>query len=376
VEFLLTRTQLLKYPFSREARQATQNFARDVRALIEFLSSEENEYLIEEAEQRVAAALKGNQIKLSDYGDSRDVLVYPTARLIVEKINHPRLKQYQAEAESKAVNRHLGSEKNGVVLHLADSSFDWSIKSLGEIKNRSRLPLSLRTFDFKIRFEDFLEVAPSFHQAAWKLINRYVDEGWVFIKRSELDRLMSGKSKQLILESGLDVPTLPQRLTEAVQRIESQLRGRIKKSEPVEITGDITAAFPPCIGRMYDDSVQGKNLAHDARFALAAFLLKISMSKDDVIGIFKAAPDFARGLAEYQVRHIASKSGGEGYTPPGCKKLQGSSLCPVYLGEAWDPLCEYILHPLEFYQTRAWEISKDVDSHDWYARKRQKKQSF
>ncbi|MGV9103821.1 MAG: hypothetical protein ACOC3C_06875 [Candidatus Thorarchaeota archaeon] len=373
---MLTRKQLLKYPFSRESRNAVQDFARDVRALIDVLSSERYEYLIEAAEERVNTALKGDPIKLPDNGDSRDVLVYPTARLIVEKINHPRLKQYQAEAESKAVNRYLGYEKDRIVVHLCSTSFDWSIESLGAIAHRGHLPLVLRTFDFKIRFEDFLEVAPTFHQAAWKLINRYVEDGYVFIKRSELDRLMSGKSKQLILESSLDVPTLPQRLTEAVQRIESQLRGRIKKTEPVKMTGDVTAAFPPCIAHMYDDSVQGKNLAHDARFALASFLLKIGMTEEEVIGVFKAAPDFARGLAEYQVRHIASKSGGEGYTPPSCKKLQGSSLCPVYLGEAWDPLCEYILHPLAFYQTRAWEVTKGVDSHDWYAREKQKKQNF
>jgi DNA primase large subunit len=127
---------------------------------------------------------------------------------------------------------------------------------------------------------------------------------------------------------------------------------------------------------MHDDSVQGKNLPHEARFALAAFLLKIGMSQDEVLGVFRSSPDFVTDLARYQVRHISSKSGGQGYTPPGCKKIQGNGLCPVYLGVTFDPLCEYILHPLAFYKTRAWETLKGIESRSWYAAKKRKRQSL
>ncbi|MFX1369556.1 MAG: hypothetical protein ACFFAY_13240, partial [Promethearchaeota archaeon] len=152
--------------------------------------------------------------------------------------------------------------------------------------------------------------------------------------------------------------------------------GKIRRTEPVKITEKSTSAFPPCIAQIHEDSLAGKNVSHEARFALAAFLLKIGMDIKEVMGVFRTAPDFVQTLAEYQVRHISSKSAGEGYTPPGCRKMQGNSLCPVYLGEFFDPLCEYVLHPLAFYETRAWELSKGVLDHGWYLKKKRKRQSF
>ena len=132
---------------------------------------------------------------------------------------------------------------------------------------------------------------------------------------------------------------------------------------------------------MYDDSISGQvNLSHDARFALAAFLLRIGMSEEDVNVVFGHAPDRDNRLIEYQVDHIASKRSMttevQGYFPTGCKKLQTNNLCPVYSGVTFDPLCEYVLNPLGFYSTRAWEISKNITNHSWYAQKKDKKQTF
>jgi DNA primase large subunit len=350
--------------------------ANDLGKLIAFLENPENHYIIEEAEARILAAIDQSQIRTPNNRDDRDVLVYPTSRLIVEKIGVPRLREYQAEAESKAVNKNLGSEDSKFIMTLARSSFRWRLESLGTPIERAELPENLRKYEFRMGFENFLEVAPSFRSPEWKLVNRMVQNGWVYISKSELARLVSGKFKQVILDSFLDVPELPSRLTEAVQRIETEIRGKIRKSSPIEITETITTAFPPCIKMMHNDSVRGKNLPHEARFALASFLLRIGMDVEEVVAIFKAAPDFARASAGYQVRHIASKSGGKGYDPPGCRKMQTFGLCPVYVGEIFDPLCEYVLHPLGFYETRAWESTKGITNHSWYASKRKRKQKL
>jgi DNA primase large subunit len=239
----------------------------------------------------------------------------------------------------------------------------------------------MKTFDLKIRFENFLEVAPDFHAEEWKLINRYVDRGWTLIRQRELNRLISGKFKQIVLFGKLDIPRLPARLAEAVQRIETEIKGEIRQVTPLKIDGQVNAAFPPCMQKMYDDSISGQvNLSHDARFALAAFLLRVGMSEDDVNKVFGHSPDKDNRLIEYQVDHIASKrsmsSEEQGYFPTGCKKLQTNNLCPVYSGETFDPLCEYIINPLSFYNTRAWEVSKNITNHSWYAQKKDKKQFF
>ncbi len=373
---MATRLQLLRYPFSREARQAMQRVARDLGTLINIVEAQEGNYVIREATERVYAALNQEEIVTVNTNDDRDFLIYSTARLIVEKLGDNRLKEYQAEAESKAVNKHLGNESDDFVMHLCRTSFDWDVERVGGSTKKSALPDYLQRFDFQMSFINFLEIAPRFHADEWKLVNRIVERGKVPVRGSELRRLISEKFKILILNSTLSVPTLPRNLSLAVQQIESDLKVKLKRSEPIKFTEKTVTAFPPCITAMHQTALEGKNLSHHARFTLASFLLKIGMSEDEVLGIFKSAPDFVRGLAEYQVRHIASKSGGEGYTPPACRNLRGNGLCPVYQGTTFDPLCEYIVHPLGFYETRAWEISKGVKSHSWYAQKRKKLQSF
>jgi DNA primase large subunit len=375
--------QLLKYPFSREARQTSQRYARDLKALVDLLNRPENHYLVEEAENRVYSAIKQSEITYPDMRDERRVLVYSASRLIVEEINNPRLRARQAEAESKTVNRLLADEDNDLLETLCNESLEWSVETMGTLHDRAQLPLSLKAFEFRIRFEDFLEVAPDFHAEEWKLINRYVDKGWVLIRKRELNRLVSGKFRQIIMFGRLEIPKLPRRFVEAVQRVEAEMKGKLRQFEPVKITGQITSAFPPCIQKMYDESMSGRvNLSHDARFALAAFLLRIGMSENDVQKVFDHSPDRDNRQIVYQVDHIAKKtsmkSDVQGYTPTGCKKLQTNNLCPVYNGEADDPLCEYVLNPLAFYNTRAWELSREppITDHTWYARSREKKQAF
>ena len=375
--------QLLKYPFSREARQTSIRLARDLKALVDLLNRPENHYLVQEAENRVYSAITQSEITYPDMRDEKHVLVYSAARVIVEEINNPRLRALQAEAESKTVNRLLADESDEVLETLCNESLGWTVETMGNIQERVQLPLPLRSFDFRIQFENFLEVAPDFHADEWKLINRYVDKGWVLIRKRELNRLVSGKFRQIIMFGHLDLPRLPQRFAESVQRIEVEIKGKFRKYEPLKITGQVTSAFPPCIQKMYDDSMSGQvNLPHDARFALAAFLLRIGMTEDDVNKVFGHSPDSDNRQIVYQVDHIASKrsmkSDTPGYTPTGCKKLQTNNLCPVYLGLTYDPLCEYVLNPLAFYSTRAWELSRQppITNHSWYAKSKEKKQSF
>jgi len=371
----------LQYPFSTEARQASQKLARDLGAMATLLDRPENLFIVEAAEKRVYSALVNEEIELPSMQDPKEVLIYPTARLIVEEIASPQLRARQAEAESKSVNKQLRQEDDTFVINLCTSSFGWAVQSIGTLMERAKLPMQIKTYDMKIKFEDFLEVAPDFHAEEWKLVNRFVDHGWALIRRRELDRLISGRFRQIVLTGRLDIPKLPRSLAEAVERIETEMKGHIQQTESFKIEGQVNSAFPPCIQKMYDDSVSGQvNLPHDARFALAAFLLRIGMSENDVSDVFSHAPDRYDSLISYQVGHIAGKkstvSEEQGYFPTGCKKLRTNNLCPVATGETFDPLCEYIINPLSFYNIRAWEVSKNITNHSWYAEKKDKKQSF
>ena len=203
----------------------------------------------------------------------------------------------------------------------------------------------------------------------------------MLIYRNEINRLISGKFNKIILSARLDIPKLPKEVNNSISRIRKELKSQIPAATPFEIEGQVNSAFPPCIQKMYDDSISGHiNLSHVARFTLAAFLLKIGMKKHEVNAIFEPSPDKRSNLTTYQVGHIARKKSitaiTKGYMPTGCKKLQINNLCPSNNQKQFDPLCEYVVNPLSFYNTRAWEVSNEIMSRSWYAEKKDKQQFF
>lgn len=372
----------LKYPFSREAREASQKLARDLGDLVEFVSQPTNEYIVRAAEERIFDALTKSTIDYPSMNDERDVLIYPTSRLIVESIGNARLRALQAVAEEKAANKALSSENPKLTRHLCETAFGWTIESMGDLGERTRLPLHLRTFEFRIRFENFLEVAPMIRAPEWNLINRYLDRGWIPIRRSELVRLASGKVHQIIKGGKVEhLPSLSEPLAASVERLTAEMPSHLRKLEPLKFEEVVQSAFPPCMAVLYTKQSKGEeNLPHFARFALAAFLNRINLDRKEILEIFGQAPDSAGGIIEYQVNHISSKRTSDedetGYTPPNCAKMISQRLCPVDEGATFDPLCEYILNPLSFYTTRYWEESVNITNHSWYSRKREKKQTF
>ena len=81
----------MRYPFSLEARQTSQKLARDLGALVSLLDRPDYQYIVKEAQDRVYAALTQSQIRYPSMENESDVLIYPAARLIVEKIGLPQL---------------------------------------------------------------------------------------------------------------------------------------------------------------------------------------------------------------------------------------------------------------------------------------------
>lgn len=381
---MYSMTRHLKYPFSQEARTMSQKLARDLGDLVKFVSLPENEHIVEAAEDRVYRALKDGYIQYPPFDDERDVLIYPTARVIVEGVRDSRLRAKQAEAEEKAVNRELGKEKPEFISEICATSFKWKIESTGDLSERAELPLQLRTFDFRIRFENFLEVSPMFKSREWALANRFLSRGWVLVRRAELVRMASAKFRQIILGSRLELPPLTGRLTQSVERIQSQLPKKREYTRPEETQ---ETAFPPCMDLLYRTLKNGHHLAHAERFTLAAFLNKINVARDEIKRVFGYSPD-ARGagsIIDYQVDHIASKgsrsydddSEDTGYMPYNCKRMRELGICPVDKGDVFDPLCEYVVNPLSFYNRRAWEVSKGYKPNPaYYGKNWEKRQEF
>ncbi|WP_393970794.1 hypothetical protein OXIME_001026 [Oxyplasma meridianum] len=108
--------------------------------------------------------------------------------------------------------------------------------------------------------------------------------------------------------------------------------------------------FPPCINEYISQMRDGVNLPHMARFTMVSFLNKVGMPRDDIISLFKTAPDFNERMTTYQVDHVTGNISGKEYSPPKCAVLQSNHLCY----KENDRLCnqEWLKHPLQYYSLK------------------------
>ncbi len=111
----------------------------------------------------------------------------------------------------------------------------------------------------------------------------------------------------------------------------------------------MAAAMPPCMKNLLGLLQSSKHISHMGRFAMAAFLLNIGTSEEELLKMFKSFTDFEERLARYQVEHIAGKRGSRRkYTAPNCSTMRTHGLCVNP-----DELCANIIHPLSYYRRKA-----------------------
>ena len=196
----------------------------------------------------------------------------------------------------------------------------------------------------RIRVTSYLRGAVRIRDEKWRLLNRELSDGWVFIGSKELVRLV-----EEILREKLEEPLpidLPEEILEEVRKV--QVRSEVERvdvSLPVRIE-----FFPPCMKKILSDLQKGINVPHTARFAITAFLLNIGMDVDTIIELFSSAPDFDEEKTRYQVEHIAGQRGkGSEYICPSCETMRTYHNCYADCN---------VLSPLTYYFMKAKSFAK------------------
>ncbi len=185
---------------------------------------------------------------------------------------------------------------------------------------------------FKVDVVDYLRGAVRIKAEEWKLVNRRLEGGYVFLSKREFVRLLE--------------EYLRERLSE---RLEVGIDLRVKVDERVDEfelrdLGIRAECYPPCMKKILSDLRRGINVPHSARFAIASFLLNIGMDVDDVVEIFRSAPDFDEDKTRYQVEHIAGQRGrGQEYICPSCDTMRSYGNCYA------DDSCSNVNHPIQYY---------------------------
>lgn len=345
VNQLLTKSDLAKYPFLPEAA----NYVRQLLLDIEELTKPEYKELLENAEKRIRNCITRNSLEEESNKYEIEIPTFPISIMLVAAIGDPFLKKRYALLEAKKIAQHLQEEKLEKILYIA-SFFKWKIKTL---KNQSFYP----KYEFKLHFTNYLENATIFHEKKWKLTNRRMEEGEIFLSRADVARLLEEEIRKHIekkLET--EIPRLPEELNERVEKLRELLKSRKRRMQQEELPKIVLLeAFPPCMKKLYEMVLRGQHLSHIQRFALTTFLVNIGMSPENVMNLFKTSTDFNEKMTKYQVEHIAGTRGSRTkYVPPKCDTLRTHNVC-----QETDETCQKIHHPLRYYKRKIRNAKKD-----------------
>jgi DNA primase large subunit len=303
--------------------------------------------VLDRAEQRVAEAI--NPGKVSDKTDQSreiEIMSFPVSLMLVKSTKLDHVMNRYALAEALRVESFLKLEKNDKVIEEIFENF------LGIKMERNKDSIYP---SFKISIEDYVERAVKFRKPEWKLVNRIVEKGKVFVSQQDLIRLIREEIRDLIMQrlNAVNIPKLPPAL-------ESRVKKLIEMAPPpprstFTIINVSPENYPPCVRTALNMLEKGENVPHYGRFLMATYLLAVGKTVDDIMALFPKAPDFKQSITKYQVEHIAGLKGGRTrYSVPSCSTLQTHSFCFK------DPVkCYDISKPTQYPSTRSPSVSED-----------------
>jgi len=331
-----TPNDLAKYPFLKE----TADYMKRIGLDIEELTSPDLGSILSRAEERIKQAilhLYTGQKRENDI----EIPSFPVAIILALSTKNSFVKKRYALAEAKQAHSDFQFEPNEKLMLIAQN-FDWEIA----INRDSTLPL-----EFFVSFPDYLRNVTHLRDEKWKLINRFMVRGKVYLNNQDLARLLQEEVQRRV-DKRLDtkeLPTFPQKVVEIAEELNLLAQEKIGEAEIDEFPKIVSqSAFPPCIEALYDAASKGRHLSHVGRFTLTSFLVTIGMHPEKVAQVFKTFSDYNARLTRYQVEHIAGEKGsGTHYTPPSCSTLQTHGVCINN-----DELCRWIRHPLNYYKRK------------------------
>jgi len=343
----LTRADIAKYPFVSDAAEEIRRENLDIQSL----DNPELKEIVDRAVERIEEALKNNPPKVSYREREEDIEIpsFPVAIILAAASENNYLKRRYALAEAMRAYELLREEKREKFLEVA-RTFNWRIRSLTD-------EVGGRRFDFAISFIDYLRNARSFHESGFKLVNRPLRRGEVFLTKREAARLLREEIRRRI-ESRLEAKVrsrLPESLLDRVEALNRRYASSVEEGFIEELPGRMSEdALPPCIRELLSAAKDGRHISHLGRFTLTSFLLNIGVKPSEIVDIFRSSSDFNERMTRYQVEHIAGRRGsGTKYIPPSCETLKTHGLCP-----GSSDMCKGVNHPLAAYRRRARTFKK------------------
>jgi DNA primase large subunit len=224
--------------------------------------------------------------------------------------------------------------------------------------------------EYRMNYADYLLHSVSLNDPYYKLTNKYLMKGKVYLIKDEISHLAREAVRKRVLNANLEISEDLLEKLKAIPQfydiycdIETKLNSMKKTHfEEGNFVGEVTSdLFPPCINVILSKASQGINLSHYERLSIAFFYLNTNHSVEETIDVFRTLPDFNESICRYQVEFANGQGpSGKKYAMFGCDKMKSYSLCYANDANFGDPICsqgvkkrnspnyEPIKNPLDF----------------------------
>ena len=328
----LGSSELAKYPFLQEASAYIQESKFD---FAEF-DRPEMIHIINRAVEKLENELKGKiYSNLDEY--EIEIMTFLVSLLLIKSIGLEEVSKKCSLFEAMRVERFLSTDlsierssqkKKLLVQKIFQDLFDINI----DVDSTSSI--------CKLSVPDYLLRASKMYEQEWKLINRSVKDGYVYLDTDEAVRLIRNELSNLIYTriKNMKIYEVPIIIKSKADELRKKYSGRYVYRNQFKIL-----EYPPCIKHAMEIINKGENLPHSARFMLATYMLAIGKTEEEVIEIFKNSPDYNEKITRYQVEHLAGKKGSHiKYSVPSCDRLRSEDLCFAVKE------CESLINPIQF----------------------------
>jgi len=339
MQALLTKLDLAKFPFTAEASEYIRSFNIEPAEL----ARPELRPILERAIDRVKQAVFSSKISADLTQEDVDILAYPTSLMLISVVGDDRARRRYAVAEAKRAYELLRDETPEKLILIARGSFRWNAKLADRDLGDSH-------YEFALDFKSYIRNSARIRDVRWKLVNRVLSGGYVLLPREDFARLLEEEVQARVLEKTSDLDlAAPKELKQFIEPLMSMVKARSQYLATEEMPrAVVAAAMPPCMKNLLSLLQSSKHISHMGRFAMAAFLLNIGISEEELLKMFTSFTDFDKKIARYQVEHIAGKRGSRRkYTAPNCNTMKTHGLCVNP-----DALCATIRHPLSYYRKK------------------------
>lgn len=351
-------TDMTKYPFLKESGAYLSDQSFDLE---DFGTDPDLNNIVTHAHKRIIAARDGlapgpdtrGTMHERDAALQTEVFSFLIAAVLVRLSGSSLLASKFSMREARAAEYLLERDLHitnvsgsGVMLDAGQKhSREMAVKIISDISGMNILRPAeeslgqgniVRDDDWLVEIPDYLRRSVNFHERQWKLVNRRVLHGHVYLSSHETVRLIRREIEYFIRQriSKMSMPEMFPQFEAPVAELVQWSR----RNQPAVVQ---TTEYPPCIKNAIAVLKRGENLPHSGRFMLAAYLMNKGMHAKGIAPLFKTAPDYNEKVTMYQLKNIEGTTG-EPYMCPSCQKIKSNNLCFEI------PECGSIINPIQF----------------------------